>query len=301
MPDRQIQLEITLKPDLLPQLSENATTPEAVANYLANLSQETSSPPTVTPSEGEPQSPPSFNPLLNTESWFCLSVKQQQDGSETGYTTFWNYVNPTILNHPETASEQIAEGITNFAANQLTSATQDISDELVKGINNLFDGFENWLDNAFSENNDDYTDGFGREDSILTAIIAYFTKDNWTFTKLQGQSILQMAYQGENGLWNCYAQVRETEEQFIFYSIYPELVPEDKRLTIAELLTRINYGLVIGNFEMDFNDGEIRYKTSIGVEDNLLTYQMIKRLVYANVTIMDYYWPSIRAVMDGNI
>ncbi|NEQ79420.1 MAG: YbjN domain-containing protein [Moorea sp. SIO2I5] len=305
LPDSDIQLEITLKPDLLPQLSEHATTPETAATYLANLSQQTSLSPTASPSETEPQSPSSFNPLLNTENWFCLSVKQEQDSGETGYTTFWNYVNPTILNHPETASKQISEGITNFAENwaaaNLTAATKDITEELVKGITNLFDGFETWLDNAFPQDNNNHTDSFASEESILATIIAYFTKDDWTFTKLQGQSILQMAYQGENGLWNCYAQARETEEQFVFYSIYPELVSEEKRLTMAELLTRLNYGLIIGNFEMDFKDGEIRYKTSIAVDDNILTYQVIKRLVYANLTIMDHYLPGIRAVMDGNI
>ncbi|NES67194.1 MAG: YbjN domain-containing protein [Okeania sp. SIO2D1] len=305
LPDRNLQLEITLKPDLLPQLSEYANTPEAVATYLTNLSQQTSLPPNASPSETEPQSPLPFNPLLNTENWFCLSVKQDQDSGQTGYTTFWNYVNPTILNHPETAREQIAEGITNFAENwaaaNLSAATEDITEELVKGITNLFDGFETWLDNAFSEDNDNDIDDLAREKSILATIIAYFTKDDWTFTKLQGQSVLQMAYQGQNGLWNCYAQARETEEQFVFYSIYPELVSEEKRLAMAELLTRINYGLIIGNFEMDFNDGEIRYKTSIGVEGNILTHQIIKRLVYANVAIIDYYLPGIRAVMDGNI
>lgn len=30
----------------------------------------------------------------------------------------------------------------------------------------------------------------------------------------------------------------------------------------AEFLTRANYGLVFGNFEMDMHDGEIRYKPS---------------------------------------
>ncbi|MGK7894886.1 MAG: YbjN domain-containing protein [Xenococcus sp. (in: cyanobacteria)] len=305
LPDRNLKLEITLKPDLLPQLSEHANTPEAIATYLTNLNQQSPLPPNDSPSETEPQSPLSSNPLLNTENWFCLSVKQDQDSGETGYTTFWNYVNPTILNHPETASEQIAEGITNFAqqwaAANLSAATEDITEELVKGITNLFEGFETWLDNTFSEDNDNDIDDFAREKSILATIIAYFTKDDWTFTKLQGQSVLQMAYQGKNGLWNCYAQARETEEQFVFYSIYPELVSEEKRLAMAELLTRLNYGLIIGNFEMDFNDGEIRYKTSIAVEGNILNYQVIKRLVYANVAIMDYYLPSIRTVMDGNI
>jgi hypothetical protein len=29
--------------------------------------------------------------------------------------------------------------------------------------------------------------------------------------------------------------------------------------------------MIIGNFEMDFEDGEIRYKTSIDVEDDSLS------------------------------
>ncbi|RQH53442.1 YbjN domain-containing protein [Okeania hirsuta] len=302
-PDDDIQLEITLQPDLFPQLLEYATTAESVATYLISLSQKSLS--SVSPSEIEPTSPSYSERFLNSKNWFALSVKQIHQDDETGYTTFWHYVNPAILNHPETASEQLAEGIINFVTNlttaKLNATTQDATDEVLKGVSTLFEGFDTWLDNAFSQDNDNDTDDFACEESILATIIAYFTKDDWTFTKLQGQSVLQMAYQGKNGLWNCYAQARETEEQFVFYSIYPELVSEEKRLAIAELLTRLNYGLIIGNFEMDFNDGEIRYKTSIAVEGNILTHQVIKRLVYANVTIMDYYLPGIRAVMDENI
>jgi hypothetical protein len=287
-------------------LLEHAKTAEEAATYLMNLSQQQSEavvPNSSAENQQNTQSP--LNPLLNTESWFCLSVKQTQDSGETGYTTLWNYINPATFNQPGTSSDQIAEGITNFiqdwTAANLNAATQDITEELFKGVATLFDGFETWLDKAFSKNKDEDTDGFASDESILATIIAYFTKDDWTFTKLQGQSILQMAYQGENGLWNCYAQAREPQEQFVFYSIYPELVSEDKRLAMAELLTRLNYGLVIGNFEMDFNDGEIRYKTSIGVEGDILTDRVIKRLVYANVTIIDHYLPGIRAVMDGNM
>jgi hypothetical protein len=49
---------------------------------------------------------------------------------------------------------------------------------------------------------------------------------------------------------------------------------------VAEFLTRANSGMVIGNFELDFADGEIRYKTSIDVEGDKLSYAIIKRLVY---------------------
>ena len=296
LPDRDLQLDITLKPDLLPQLAERGTAPEAIANYLAGL----------TPSDMPPQPDEVMadstisesNSLLNSENWFCLSVKQQQEAEVTGYATFWSDVSPAFLAHTETTSEQIAEGITQWATTNLTAATQNLTEELLTGVTNLFGDFETWLDNAFSDGSDP-ADDVDQSGSLLDAVIAFFTNDDWTFTKLQGQTVLHMAYQGENGLWNCYAQTRETEEQFIFYSIYPDLVPEDRRSSLAELLTRLNYGLVIGNFELDLDDGEVRYKTSIDTVGSALKSQIIERLVHTNIVIMDYYWPQIKTAI-GN-
>ncbi|MEB3294607.1 MAG: hypothetical protein VKJ24_15735 [Synechococcales bacterium] len=60
--------------------------------------------------------------------------------------------------------------------------------------------------------------------------------------------------------------------------------------------------LITGNsnhFELDFNDGEIQYKTSIDVEGDRLTPALIKRLVYTNVAMMDDYLPGIQAVVAG--
>jgi hypothetical protein len=311
-PNRPIQLEVTLHPDLLPQLLEHAQTAEEAGAYLLTLSEQQAEQFQANTAEEKPAENPqnpesSLNPLLYTESWFCLSVKQQQDSGETGYTTFWNYVNPAILNQPGASSNLIAEGITNFVkdwtAANLTAATQDIATELFKGVTTLFDGFENWLTNTASGDDDKADDNDDDDDDeyILETVIGFFTEDDWTFTKLQGQPVLQMAYQGDNGVWNCYAQAREPQSQFVFYSIYPTPAPEDKRLAMAEFLTRANYGLTIGNFEMDFNDGEIRFKTSIDVEGDLLTTDLIKQLVYANVMMMDHYLPGIQAVMDGEM
>ena len=68
-----------------------------------------------------------------------------------------------------------------------------------------------------------------------------------------------------------------------------------------KFLTRANYGMMIGNFEMDFTDGEIRYKTSIDVEGDKLSSALIKRLVYANVMMMDEYLPGIVSVTEGDM
>jgi hypothetical protein len=301
--DRPIQLEVTLHPDLLPKLLDHAQTAEEAAAYLQTLSQQQAEQFQYNATEEQPAANPqtpesSLHPLLYTENWFCLSVKQQQDTGETGYTTFWNYVNPAMLNQPEASSDRIAAGISDFikdwTAANLTTATQDITTELLQSITTVFDGFETWLDNTLAEDDPENSD----DESILETVIDFFTEDDWTFTKLQGQPVLQMAYRGDNGSWNCFAQARESQTQFVFYSIYPTQAPADQRIAMAELITRANYGLTIGNFEMDFNDGEIRYKTSIDVEGDTLTTELIKQLVYANVAMMDQYFPGILAVIE---
>jgi hypothetical protein len=68
---------------------------------------------------------------------------------------------------------------------------------------------------------------------------------------------------------------------------------------VADFLTRANYGLIVGNFEMDLNDGEVRYKTSIDVEGDELTPALLRNLAYTNVKTMDRYLPGLMSVMYG--
>jgi hypothetical protein len=136
---------------------------------------------------------------------------------------------------------------------------------------------------------------------IFEEIINFFQQDDWPFIQLEGQPVLQMAFQGENGKWTCYANTRVDQEQFVFYSICPVNVPEKKHQAIANFLTRANSGMIIGNFELNSANGEIRYKTSIDVKGSSLTSALIKQMVYANVNMMDSYLPGIMSVIYGNV
>jgi hypothetical protein len=134
---------------------------------------------------------------------------------------------------------------------------------------------------------------------IFNTVIEFFEEDSWNFQWLEGMSVLSVPFTGKNGRWMCYAQAREEQEQFVFYSVSPINVPPDRQVAIADFITRANYGMIIGNFEMDHSDGEVRYKTSIDVEGDQLTAALVKQLVYANVIIMDRYLPGILAVIYG--
>lgn len=135
---------------------------------------------------------------------------------------------------------------------------------------------------------------------LFNLLIEFFEEDNWDFQWMAGMSVLTLNYSGKNGHWQCYAQAREPQQQLVFYSVFPVNAAPDQRPLMAEFITRANYGMVIGNFEMDYDDGEIRYKTSVDVEGSLVTLPLIRQLVYANISITDHYFPALMRVMYSN-
>jgi hypothetical protein len=135
--------------------------------------------------------------------------------------------------------------------------------------------------------------------NIHQAIADYLRNNRWAHEALLGQPAHRVFYQGENGRLICFAQAREEEQQFIFYSYSLENVPAERRQAMAEFIARANYGIVLGNFEIDFSDGEVRFKTSIDVEGSELTPALIEPVMYANVLTMDEYLPGLLAVSQG--
>lgn len=132
---------------------------------------------------------------------------------------------------------------------------------------------------------------------IFDAVVQYLEDDDWKFNIIKEDAALMLSFRGKAGSWQCLASVEEEKSWLSFYSILPSNVPEDKREPVGEFLTRANYGLVIGNFEMDYNDGEVRYKTSVDIEGGELTTKMIENLIHANLMTMDRYFPGIMSVL----
>jgi hypothetical protein len=136
--------------------------------------------------------------------------------------------------------------------------------------------------------------------SAFDTLGRFLEEDGWYPQQLDDRYIYRMGFSGEHGQVACFAQIRPELEQLLFYVLAPVKAPEDRLDAVAEFLTRANYGLRIGNFEMDYNDGEVRYKSSLDFEGEPLSPRLIRNAIYPAVQTLDRYLPGLMQVIYGN-
>ena len=141
------------------------------------------------------------------------------------------------------------------------------------------------------------------EGSAFNVIGAWLDANDWGYQDYPDKGYYSITCTGNCGSWRVIAdaQVFDDKERVVIYSVYPIRVPENKRSIVSELVSRINYGMSIGNFEMDFNDGEIRMKTSIALLGTALSDAMFDRLFSSNIGSANRYLSAIYGVAFGDI
>ena len=283
-PDLDVYIQAELKPSLLPKLTKIGTSKAAISNYLTNFEQE--------------ENRSIEDNIICTESWYCLAVGQEQEGEDIGYRTLWNHANPSTINQAATSTGEALQGVMTFLQEAVESYKS--SPEIKTASEKLEQEFDKFFQQLAELNTiENKSPVFSKP--ISEVMLDFFIEDNWDYYWWEEGETLQLECQVKNGRLTCYARAINDKEQFVFYTLCPLTASEERKSAIAEFITRVNYGMAIGNFEFDFTDGEIRYKTSLDVEGDRLSYALIKQTVYLNVLTMDRYLPAIAAVINQEI
>ncbi|MEW6280806.1 MAG: YbjN domain-containing protein [Candidatus Eremiobacterota bacterium] len=103
---------------------------------------------------------------------------------------------------------------------------------------------------------------------------------------------------GDSVNWVCVVQERQGRE-LLCYAVLPARAPEEARPAVAEFITRVNYGMAVGNFELDYGDGEIRFKTYVASEDGRVDEALVGPMLALNRAMMNRYSPGFPRVFRG--
>ena len=74
---------------------------------------------------------------------------------------------------------------------------------------------------------------------------------------------------------------------------------KDKLSEMAEYITRANYGLKYGDFEMDWNDGEVRFHLTFPMSAVRADEMILPTLLMAPPRMLDQYSKGFTEVLMG--
>lgn len=127
---------------------------------------------------------------------------------------------------------------------------------------------------------------------IVDCLKQYFNDKQWHYTHYRpktndSQKSHHLSLRMRHKQINCgyLFRVQEKNKLLAIYGILPFSIPETHQSAAMLLITQINYDMLVGNLEMDVNDGEIRYKNAIDVEAVGLDNEIIEHLLQSVVAM----------------
>lgn len=136
---------------------------------------------------------------------------------------------------------------------------------------------------------------------IADAVKAFLVNDDWKYTFLKEIGVFRfsLSLRGRLHTINYFISIHPAD--YVVYAISPIAAdPKDGRMMrkMMEFIGRANYGMSCGNFELDLNDGEIRFKCYVSCEgDAIPTSEIIRESIYTPANLIERYAPGILGII----
>ena len=138
---------------------------------------------------------------------------------------------------------------------------------------------------------------------IADAISKFLAEDDWRFS-----------FDGQKGRFNFSVSIAAAIKKIIYdilvhedsFTVYaaspigPDEKDREQMTTAMEFICRANYGLRNGNFELDLNDGEIRYKSFVDCEGAFPSREIVKNSIYVPAAMFKRYSEGITSILYKN-
>jgi len=88
-------------------------------------------------------------------------------------------------------------------------------------------------------------------------------------------------------------------ECFLFLANFSPLTQARSRDDVARYITRANWKLLLGNFEMDFEDGQVRFRSSVDFAGDELKDRTLRRTILTAMEVVEAHAEALSAVIEG--
>lgn len=86
-------------------------------------------------------------------------------------------------------------------------------------------------------------------------------------------------------------------EQFVLYLNFGFDAPSDRRDELARFVTQVNWTLMVGAFQLDLDDGQVRFRVGVDFTDAELTEAIVRNAVRDAMSAVETYANAVADVV----
>lgn len=127
----------------------------------------------------------------------------------------------------------------------------------------------------------------------FSGIISFLEEHKYHYNAHEGEERVNLTLAGRHADYRVILRVTHGGDFFQIYIHYPFRVRDKvQRASAAELICRANYGMLVGSFEIDMGDGEIRFHVAHLIHGLPLGAETVERLLFTAIGSLDRYFPA---------
>lgn len=137
---------------------------------------------------------------------------------------------------------------------------------------------------------------------IIAAVENFFERKEAKYTPFNERGVARASYGVRSKLKHVDVLFIASTDKLVVKAILPLEAGEEERAKVGEFLHRANYGLRIGGFDYDYDDGQISYRVSLycGNEEFAPpTFEQIEFALIINLMMVSKYGDALLKVMFG--
>lgn len=138
-----------------------------------------------------------------------------------------------------------------------------------------------------------------RAEKAILAVASVLKAAGWEAqrTDAPGSVAFDVEVGGREAIRLAHASLFTTGERLALLFIFRKKAAKARRADVAELITRINYGLITGGLEMDMDGGEVRYRYGLDYSGVELDPLLVRNAVLSSLDVLQRYEAAIHDVM----
>jgi len=136
-------------------------------------------------------------------------------------------------------------------------------------------------------------------------LVRHFVDRELRYSEHEERRTVTADFRGEVGSFRLMSRIDDDDSLLQVFVYIPIRATPGSRAAIAEAVSRANFGMKVGKFELDMSDGELLFQAAhILVPDSegetFLPDQVIGRVIGTALAMVDKYTPAFLSIIYGN-